>query len=79
MATNDMALMVKMGRAGAGLTIGMAETFAPWLDRGELHQVLGSYCPPLPGFFLFYPSRRHLPLKLRALVDHVRERRDRGS
>lgn len=75
--TNDMALMVKMARAGAGLTIGMAETFAPWLDRGELHQVLGPYCPPLPGFFLFYPSRRHLPLKLRALVDHVRERRGR--
>lgn len=73
MTTNDMALMVTMARAGAGLTIGMAETFAPWLDRGELCAVLDRYCPPLPGFFLFYPSRRHLPPRLRALVDHVRE------
>ena len=31
--TNDMALMVKM--AGAGLTIGMAETFAPLLHTAS--------------------------------------------
>ena len=72
MTTNDMALMVKMARTGAGLTIGMAETFAPLLHTGELRAVLEPYCPPLPGFFLFYPSRHHLPMKLRALVDHVR-------
>ncbi|MEN3794751.1 LysR substrate-binding domain-containing protein [Fulvimarina sp. MAC3] len=71
--TNDMALMVKMAQSGGGLTIGMAETFAPWLSRGELSEVLEAFCPPLPGFFLFYPSRRHMPLKLRALVDHVRD------
>ena len=75
MTTNDMALMVKMARAGAGLTIGMAETFAPLLHTEELRAVLESYCPPLPGFFLFYPNRRHLPMTLRALVDHVRDQR----
>ena len=75
MTSNDMALMVKMARAGAGLTIGMAETFAPLLKTGELLAVLDPYCPPLPGFYLFYPSRRHLPMKLRALVNHVRDRR----
>jgi DNA-binding transcriptional LysR family regulator len=74
--TNDMALMVKLARAGGGLTIGMAETFAPWLRSGELCSVLEPYCPPFPGFFLFYTSRRHLPFKLRALVNHVRERRN---
>lgn len=71
--TNDMALMVKMARAGSGLTIGMEETFAPWLHSGELREVLGSFCPPLPGFSLFYPSRRYMPLKMRALVDHLGE------
>lgn len=79
MTTNDMALMVKMARAGAGLTIGMAETFAPLLHTGELRTVLEPYCPPLPGFFLFYPSRRHLPAKLRALVDHVRDWRNKRA
>ena len=71
--TNDMALMVRMALAGAGLTVGMAETFAPWLRDSELISVLEPYCPRLPGFFLFYSSRHHLPPKLRALVDHVRE------
>ena len=79
MTTNDMALMVKMARAGAGLTIGMAETFAPLLHDGELRTVLEPYCQPLPGFFLFYPGRRHLPMTLRALVDHVRDRRNQRS
>jgi DNA-binding transcriptional LysR family regulator len=79
MTTNDMALMVKMARAGAGLTIGMADTFAPWIETGELCPVLEPFCPPLPGFFIFYPSRRHLPMKLRALVEHVRLWRNRPA
>jgi DNA-binding transcriptional LysR family regulator len=70
--TNDMGLMVGMALAGAGLTVGMAETFAPWLNDGRLCAVLDSFCPPLPGFFLFYPNRRHLAPKLRAMVDHVK-------
>ena len=78
MTTNDMALMVNMARAGAGLTIGMADNFAPFLYSGELRAVLEPYCPPLPGFFLFYSSRRHLPMTLRALVDHVRNGRNQN-
>jgi DNA-binding transcriptional LysR family regulator len=73
--TNDMALMVKMAMAGAGLTIGMEETFAPWMHEKKLRPVLEDFCAPLPGFFLFYPSRRHLAPKLRALIDHVRNSR----
>ena len=68
-----MALMVKMARAGAGLTIGMAETFAPLLHTRELRALLKPYCHPLPGFLLLYPSRRHLPLKLRALVNRTQK------
>ncbi len=77
MTSNDMGLMVNMARAGAGLTIGMAETFAPFIETGELKQVLSDFCPPFPGFFLYFPSRRHLPLKLRTLVDHVHSWRAR--
>lgn len=75
--TNDMTLMVRMALAGAGLTIGMEETFAPWLRSGELCPVLEPFCPSLPGFFLFYPNRRNVSPKLRALVDHVLEGRRR--
>ena len=75
LATNDMRLMVNAARAGGGLTCGMEETFRPHLDRGELVAVLEGYCPPFPGFFLYFPDRRNLAPKLRALVDHVRKRR----
>ncbi|GAB5349378.1 LysR family transcriptional regulator [Alteriqipengyuania sp. 357] len=79
MTTNDMALMVKMARSGAGLTIGMADTFAPFIATGELQPVLEPFCPPLPGFYLFYPSKRHLPTRLRALIDHVHHWRRRQA
>ena len=73
--TNDMWLMIRMACAGGGLTFGMEETFRPWIARGELVVVLEGYCPSFPGFFLYFPTRRNLAPKLRALVDHVRRER----
>ncbi|RWO94060.1 MAG: LysR family transcriptional regulator [Mesorhizobium sp.] len=69
--TNDMALMIKLAIAGAGITFGMEESFRPWIDRGELVPVLEDYCPRFAGFYLYYPSRRNVAPKLRALVDHL--------
>jgi DNA-binding transcriptional LysR family regulator len=70
--TNDMALMIKLAAAGAGITFGMEESFRPWIERGELVSVLEDYCPRFAGFYLYYPSRRNVAPKLRALVDHLR-------
>jgi len=71
--TNDMGLMIKLALSGAGITFGMEESFLPWLRRGELEAVLEDYCPRFPGFYLYYPSRRNLAPKLRALIDHLRQ------
>lgn len=70
--TNDMGVMVRLGLAGAGITFGMEDTFRPHLDSGALVPLLEGFCPPFPGFFLYYPRRHHQPLKLRALAHHVR-------
>ncbi|RWQ53496.1 LysR family transcriptional regulator [Mesorhizobium sp.] len=70
--TNDMALMIKLAIAGAGITFGMEESFRPWIARGELVPVLVDYCPRFAGFYLYYPSRRNVAPKLRALVEHLR-------
>ncbi|MBR0907948.1 LysR family transcriptional regulator [Bradyrhizobium liaoningense] len=72
--TNDMWVMVRTACAGGGLTFGMEETFRPYIERGELVPVLEEYCPFFRGFFLYFPDRRNLPPKLRALIDHVRYR-----
>lgn len=73
--TNDMRVMLRTACAGGGLTFGVEETFRPYLERGELVALLEDYCPPFPGFFLYFPRRRNLAPKLRALVDHVRASR----
>lgn len=71
--TNDMATMIRLACAGAGITFGMEETFRPYLARGELVPLLEAFCPPFPGFHLYYPRRQHQASKLRALVDYLRQ------
>lgn len=73
--TNDMKLMIAMAVAGAGITFGPEESFRREIEAGTLVAILREFCPPFAGFFLYYPSRRHLAPKLRALIDHLRESR----
>jgi DNA-binding transcriptional LysR family regulator len=70
--TNDMGMMLRLALQGSGITFGMEETFRPYVEHGELVLLLKDYLPSFPGFFLFFPSRKNLAPKLRALVDHVR-------
>jgi len=72
--TNDMALMIRLAIADAGITFGMEESFRPSIARNELIPILEAYCPYFAGFYLYYPGRRNLAPKLRALVDHLRRR-----
>ncbi|MBB3062534.1 DNA-binding transcriptional LysR family regulator [Microbulbifer rhizosphaerae] len=57
-----------------GLGCLLEETVREHLDAGRLQQILESWCPDLPGFYLYYPSRRHLPAKLRVFAEFLRER-----
>jgi DNA-binding transcriptional LysR family regulator len=43
--------------------------------REELVPVLQAFCEPFPGFYLYYPQRRHASPALRALIDHLRRAR----
>lgn len=72
--TNEMSVMLRLARDGVGLTIGLEETFRPYIERRELVTVLDKFCAPFPGFFLYYPSRAQTPAKLKALVDFLRVR-----
>jgi len=42
-------------------------------------RVLEDWCPPFPGFFLYYPSRRQQPAALTVLIDTLRLKEDRGG
>ena len=56
---NSAPQMVNAALGGFGLAYvpeGMVEAF---LGAGQLRRVLADWCPPSPGYHLYYPSRRH--------------------
>ncbi|WP_231886865.1 LysR family transcriptional regulator [Thalassospira xiamenensis] len=75
--TNDMLLMIRTALADGGITFGIEETFAPYIRRGELVTVLDDWLAPFAGFYLYFPGRRSVTPKLRALIEHVRKFRMR--
>jgi DNA-binding transcriptional LysR family regulator len=72
-ASNDPALRREAAIAGAGLAHLFEHDVADALAAGRLMRVLAEWCPPLPGFFLYYPGRRQLPPPLRAFIDTARQ------
>ena len=71
-ATNDPVLMRAAAMAGAGLAHLFEHTVADALAAGTLTRVLADWCPPLPGFSLYYPGRRQPPPPLRAFIATAR-------
>ncbi len=72
-ATNSPALMLAATLAGAGLAHLFEHDVAGALAAGALVRVLADWCPPLPGFSLYYPGRRQPPPALRAFIATARE------
>ena len=70
--TNDAAALLDLVRSGAGLACVLSHMVTDDLERGDLIRVLADWCLPFPGYFLYHPSHRHVPAKLRALIDFLR-------
>ena len=75
---DEVELIVRAALDGVGLAFMAEETAAPHLASGALVRVLADWCPPYPGFFLYYPSRRQLPAALGALIETLRYRPGMG-
>ena len=72
LVTDDRALIIAAALDGVGLAHIHEALVAGNIERGELVRVLEDWCPVLPHFFLYHPSRRQVPAPLRAFVDMVR-------
>ena len=72
--TNDMEHTRYLALSGVALALLFEDHVRSELASGRLVRVLKEYCSPFPGFYLYYPSRAHTPLKLRALADFLRKR-----
>lgn len=69
---SDAEFMIRAALDGVGLAFSLEEYVAEHIARGRLVRVLEDWCPPFEGYFLYYPSRRHQPRALQALVDALR-------
>lgn len=79
LSLDEGGLIQEAACAGEGLAFLPENLLASDMAAGRLVQVLSDWTPVYPGFSLYYPSRRHAPAKLRALIDLLRETtRDTG-
>ena len=71
---NNMALRLNAALAGAGLAYLPEDEVRPHLADGRLVRVLDDWCPPFPGYHLYYPSRRQHTPAFALLVEALRYR-----
>lgn len=71
---NDPAVPIHAALDGGLLVHVLEPMVREHLASGRLESVLDDWLPPFDGFHLYYPSRRHVPPKLRAFIDFLRER-----
>jgi DNA-binding transcriptional LysR family regulator len=68
----DSLFSIEAALEGIGLAYTFEQLVLPHIRAKRLKRVLSSFSPTFPGFYLYYPSRRQQPPKLKALVDYAR-------
>jgi DNA-binding transcriptional LysR family regulator len=71
---NATALILDAALAGLGLAYLPEEQVRTQLAEGRLVRVLADWCPPFPGYHLYYPSRRQPTPAFALLVEALRYR-----
>lgn len=69
---DDGELLIQAALDGLGVAYVMDCGVHELLAQRRLLRVLEGFCPPFPGFQLYYPSRAQLAPKLQALVDFLK-------
>ncbi len=69
---SDSMFSIEAALEGIGLAYTFEQLVLPHIRAKRLKRVLTSFSPTYPGFYLYYPSRRQQPPKLKAFVDYVR-------
>lgn len=69
---NTSPPMVQAALDGLGITFLPEEEFGDHIEQGRLVRVLQNWCPPFPGYHLYYPSRRQHSAAFALVVDALR-------
>lgn len=74
LAFNNTEMILRAAIAGFGLGFIMEDQAAPAIADGRLRTVLDDWCPPFPGYHLYYTSRRQPSAAFSLIVDALRYR-----
>jgi DNA-binding transcriptional LysR family regulator len=70
---DESGLILEAALAGAGLAYVGEPSVAEHVGAGRVEIVLADWTPPYPGLSLYFAGRRHIPARLRARIDLIRE------
>jgi DNA-binding transcriptional LysR family regulator len=74
LAFNNAQLVLRAAEAGFGIGFLPEDQVQEAEHAGRLARVLADWCPPFPGFHLYYPSRRQPTPAFALLVEALRYR-----
>ena len=69
---NTTTQMLHAALAGLGLSYLPEGLVQPHISKGRLKRMLADWCPPYPGYHLYYPSRRQPSAAFALLVEALR-------
>lgn len=72
---NDLPMIVYAAANGLGLACLPNDQSAKLMEEGRLVRVLEDWCPPFPGYHLYYPSHRQTSPAFDLLANALRYRR----
>lgn len=68
---SDSLFSIEAATDGLGLAYTFEQLALPHIRVKKLKRVLSEFSPTFPGFYLYYPSRKQQPAKLKAFVDYA--------
>lgn len=71
LSSNDGDVVLNWALDGHGILLRSEWDAAKYLQSGRLHVVLEDYKPAPADLFVFYPSRRNLPVRVRSFIDFL--------
>ncbi|WP_329743347.1 LysR family transcriptional regulator [Dyella sp. A6] len=74
---NTTPPIVQAALAGMGIAFLPEDEFSPHFEQGNLVRLLEDWCPPFPGYYLYYPSRRQPSPAFSLVLEALRSRPSR--
>jgi DNA-binding transcriptional LysR family regulator len=74
LTVNDTTLALQAAMDGLGIAYITDDQVLPLIAEGRLIRVLEDWCPPFPGYHLYYPSRRQHSSGFAAVIAALRYR-----